>query len=425
MYKFITKFLNPKPPVQFTISFDAIPSWVKDRRQRAIDILTAETNNPAKNIRNGMAQLQHIVNSIAGAEHDPAIHPKLKSIAKNSLPLFVKAMNSSLSKELPDNVEEFYTASVESVKGCINSTRGQGRYLMIVFPEEMKAVKKGIDEIGHEINSITSSLSKYRKEKNQLDIITGIYDSVVAIHHDTITAAGRDQRIVSRIAEIRDRMGSIETELGTIASDEGMKKVGDLQSAIDESGLKRDEVIRRYTSLTMTASHVFRKAEKIAARQHLPEEIAKIRHTMEILSDHAVPDCADLTNSIIASSPIALRMIEAGEIPLKNKEERAIFSDTARFCEDIGTACRELKQREDEFLYAEQALAAHSLLSRKRSLEREKTQLEAMLLKENRSREELAVWREKNAEKIPSLIEELTRKIKDIIGETVQVQVND
>ena len=35
------------------------------------------------------------------AEHDPALHPKLKSIAKNSLPLFVKAMNASLSKELP------------------------------------------------------------------------------------------------------------------------------------------------------------------------------------------------------------------------------------------------------------------------------------------------------------------------------------
>ena len=118
-------------------------------------------------------------------------------------------------------------------------------------------------------------------------------------------------------------------------------------------------------------------------------------------------------------------MIEAGEIPLKNKEERAIFSDTARFCEDIGTACRGLKQREEEFLHAEQALAAHSLLLRKRSLEREKTQLEAMLLKENHSREELAVWREKNAEKIPSLIEELTRKIKDIVGGTVQVQVND
>ena len=46
-----------------------------------------------------------------------------------------------------------------------------------------------------------------------------------------------------------------------------------------------------------------------------------------------------------------------------------------------------------------------------------------MLLKENHSREELAMWRERNVEKIPSLIEELTGKMKDIIGEAVQVQV--
>ena len=93
MYKFITKLLNPKPATPFTISVDSIPDWVKERRQKVNDVLAAETATPVANIRNGIAQLQHTVNSIAGAEHDPALHPKLKSIAKNSLPLFVKAMN--------------------------------------------------------------------------------------------------------------------------------------------------------------------------------------------------------------------------------------------------------------------------------------------------------------------------------------------
>ena len=126
MYKFITKFFTPRQPVPFTLSFSEIPAWVRDQRQKAEDILAGETNSPVTNIRNGMAQLQHIVNNIAGAEHDPALHPKLKSIAKNSLPLFVKAMNSSLSKELPDDIENFYTVAVESVKGCINSYPGTG-----------------------------------------------------------------------------------------------------------------------------------------------------------------------------------------------------------------------------------------------------------------------------------------------------------
>ncbi len=114
-----------------------------DRDKSSRISLEHETLLPMQNIRNAMAQLQHIINGIAGAEHDPAIHPKLKSIAKNSLPLFVKAMNASLSRELPADIEEFYAAAVECVKGCLNSTRGQGRYLQVVFPEEMKAVKTG------------------------------------------------------------------------------------------------------------------------------------------------------------------------------------------------------------------------------------------------------------------------------------------
>jgi len=80
-------------------------------------------------IRNVIAQLQLIVNEIAGAEHDPEIHPKLKAIAKNSLPQFVRAMKGSLAKELPEDPEEFYTAAPECVKICLHTVSGQGRYL--------------------------------------------------------------------------------------------------------------------------------------------------------------------------------------------------------------------------------------------------------------------------------------------------------
>ena len=131
-----------------------------------------------------MANLQNIVNTIAKAEHDPEIHPKLKSIAKNSLPLFVKAMNSSLVRELPEDIENFYPAAVESLKSCLNSTRGQGRYLQIVFPEEMKAVRTGIDTIGREINGITAALTDYRKEKTLVDNILNLHTALIDINAD-------------------------------------------------------------------------------------------------------------------------------------------------------------------------------------------------------------------------------------------------
>ena len=88
-----------------------------------------------------MARFQLTVNSLKDADQNPETHPRIKSIAKNSLPLFLRAMNTSLAKEMPDDPEAFYAAAVECVKGCLNAVRGQGRYLMVAFPEEMKDIK--------------------------------------------------------------------------------------------------------------------------------------------------------------------------------------------------------------------------------------------------------------------------------------------
>jgi len=99
MYKFLKDILKKKEPEHVTLTFDAIPAWLDNHEEGLRTKLRQETDTPVRNIRNATARLQHIVNGIAEAEHDPAIHPKLKTIAKNSLPLFVKAMKASLSKD--------------------------------------------------------------------------------------------------------------------------------------------------------------------------------------------------------------------------------------------------------------------------------------------------------------------------------------
>ena len=123
--------------------------------------------------------------------------------------------------------------------------------------------------------------------------------------------------------------------------------------------------------------------------------------------------------------PIAERMIAAEEITLKNKEERAIFSDTKQFSADICASCTDLGLQEDACRIAEEKLASHPLLVRIHSLEREKTQLETMLGKENQARVELEEWHLKTQEKIPELTEELTKKIEDMVGGGVQLQIDD
>jgi hypothetical protein len=425
MGNFLERLFGKKEPVVFTISMGAVPEWLSGREKTARSTLLSETGETQQKIRDAILKLQQITNTVAQAEQDPAIHPKLKSIAKNSLPLFVKAMNASLAKELPDEVEEFYPAAVECLKSCLNSTRGQGRYLQAVFPEEMKTVKSGIDAIGREINEITASLARYRKEKTLIDAALSLHTALLDISEDIQKADEKDKRITLRITETTDRIAAIEKELQAFPADGKMAEINMLKAALLEAQNRRDAAIRTNAALSMTASHVFRKAEKIAVRQKHPSEISLLRHAMELLSDHVVPDNKDLAAALAAACPVAERMIAAGEIALKNKEERAIFSDTNQFSADMCVSCTELILQEESCRIAEEKLVSHPLLVKIHSLEREKSQLGTMLKKEDQTRVELKEWREKTQEKILKLSEELTKKIEDIIGGGVQLQIDD
>jgi len=423
MYTFIKKLLKQKEPVKCILAFDAIPVWLDEQEKISRSALETETDAPVKNIRNATSQLQHIVNGIADAEHDPAIHPKLKSIAKNSLPLFVKAMNASLSKELPDDIEEFYSVSVECVKGCLNSTSGQGRYLQVVFPEEMKAVKTGIDAIGREMNAITASLTMYRKQKALMNRIQALYDALQDIRIDSEKSLEKSQRIAARIAGIIQRIAVIEKELLMLPSDAGMSEVNEKKSALGEMEKKRTDITRTYTALSMTVSHVFRKAEKIAIKQRQPTEIATLRHATDLLSNHTIPDTKELETALTMAIPVAERMIASGEIVLKNKEERAVFSNTGRFCSEMSTICTDIRTQELACRNLQEALVSHPVLVLMNSREREKTQLESVLEKEKQAQKDLSDWNGKIKEKFPALQKELHTKIEEIIGGDVQLQI--
>ena len=425
MHNFLSKLFGRKEPEVFTIRMGAVPAWLNEREKTARSALLSETGETQKKIKDAILNLQQITNTVAQAEQNEEIHPKLKSIAKNSLPQFVRAMNASLVKELPDDVEEFYPAAVECLKNCLNSTKGQGRYLQAVFPEEMKAVKSGIDAIGREINEITASLGRYRKEKTLIDSALALHTALLDISADIRKAEEKDNRIAIRITEMTDRIAAIEKELATFPVDERAAEVNVLKTELLEAENRRDAAIRTNAALSMTASHVFRKAEKIAARQKHMSEISVLRNAMELLSDHKVPDTGDLAAALAAACPVAERMIASGEITLKNKEERAVFSDTKQFSTDICASCTDLGFQEESCRIAEEKLISHPLLVRIHSLEREKAQLGTMLGKENQTRVELKEWLVKTEEKIPNLTEELTKRIGDMIGGGVQLQIDD
>jgi hypothetical protein len=415
--------MNPKKPAPVVIAFSSIPAWVAERETNARKALEEGAKVPIQNIRNSAAQLQHIVNSISGSEHDPALHPKLRAVAKNSLPLYIKAMNAALVKPLSEDIEEFYTDAVECLKSSLKSNSGQGRYLQAVFPEELKAVKMAIDGMGKEMNILTAALATYQKQKAEIDAVSVLYQSMMDMQADLKRSIEKEQRITARINEINSRIKAIDGEEAEIAADtQGKNAVNECRLELAEREKKRNEVTRNYAARSMTASHVFKKAEKIASKQHQTGEVSILRHAIEILSHHVLPDSLALSTALAAACPVAQKMIAAGDIPLKNREEREAFSDTNVFCTTMSELCAELATCDKACTNAETTLSTHPIVVRVSSLEREKMQLNSMLKKEQQLHSELIQWTAKTNEKTPALTEELREKIEGIIGGCVQFQ---
>jgi myosin heavy subunit len=421
MLKFIRSIFGSAPQEPVALSSHAIPGWIDEREKQVHAALDADTQNPMAAIRDAAANLQRIVNTLRNAEQDPETHPKIKSIAKNSLPLFLKSMNTALAKELPGEPETFYTAAVDCVKGCLNTLRGQGRYLVVAFPDEMKATKAGVDAIGHEINRLTKTLGQYKREMARIESARQAYAAVIDTAGDLDHSVGKEERARARISEISDNLKKIDEETTRLKNDPSLEALKGDEAAYAELVKQRDDVLRLYVSGTMTASHVLRKAEKIASRKHLTKEIHILNDAMDVLSDHEVADAATLVSVITASCPVTGKMISDGDLLLKNKDERMVFSDTNQFCQELGDLCTKYHEVAALCQKTETKIASHPVTSRLNTLEREKVQLESMHSREEETLQELIEWRRKTETGIPEQKILLEKALGEVTGQPVSV----
>src|SRR5271157_3708235 len=375
MLKFLKSLISPGAGTHVTLAESEVISWLTKQEKGARATLYAEVEEPMRAIRNAASSLQLTVNNLQGADQDPETHPRIKSIAKNSLPLFLRSMNYSLAKELPDDPEEFYEAAVECVKGCLNAVRGQGRYLMVAFPEEMKDIKAGIDAIGREINVMTKAIGRFKEESSRIAAARSTSGALSDARQDRERSFAKEERIKERIAGIVQRLDAIAVETARLSTDESLLTLDAGRARCAVLVKERDDLLRHYASLTMTASHVFRKAEKIAIRRQLTKEVHVLKEAMEILSHHEVATAESVARTLDAACPVVQKMIDDSDIILKNREERGIFSDVAQFQREVCGLCTKYREISEKCRNEEETLLSHPVPAKLKSLEREKEQL--------------------------------------------------
>jgi len=323
--KLFEGIFGKKEPAGREVRIDEVQGLLSGIGTDALEVFRSGMREPMQEVLAAREELRELMEHLHSVERDKAFHPKLEKIAVNSLPLFEKAISSSLSRALPEDPEEFYDASAESLKGMVKALTGPGRYLTGVLPEEMKAVKSAINRVGRAMNSMNPLITVYRKKKESvrsLSAISNEYRSAI----DGIREIDRQVPLMEQ--EIR------RTEEAMERADGGQKEASDAEA--DSLGrLKEDrtrvesvlnEKERELRALFAVVIHVLRKGEKIAHRDNnsLAREIHEV---IRILEAKTLPSYQEISGPLSRVVGLVASMVESGEITLKNKEEKELFGN--------------------------------------------------------------------------------------------------
>ena len=422
MLKFIKNlFQKEEAKESLDLRFEEIPAWLESQQEAASRLLTDATKKERDEIRSATGELANVVQVLLAAQFNEGIHPKLRSIAEKSLPQYFKAIHAALEKPLPDEPGAFYTAAAELLKACINSARGQGKYLKTVFPEEMKNIESCVAIIGRGINAMNEPLKSFRSVTAKIEEATKLQGALADMYVDAGKLREKEERLDHRIREINERLSALEKTTAELEQKRSEKDLKDQETAIADLKKARDQIVHRYSALSMTASHVLRKAEKVAKRQHKPADERIIGNAIGILSDHAVPDCSDLVSALDAAYIPARRMIDAGEVVLKNKEERGLFASQDEFVSGIRELCSCYADESSRCDAAIGILAKNPVILRYEELTKEMTLLFESLAREKQVHTDLVQWHHDLIAKIPTVQEHLKKALEGIVGGDVQV----
>jgi hypothetical protein len=135
-----------------------------------------------------------------------------------------------------------------------------------------------------------------------------------------------------------------------------------------------------------------------------------------------VPSPKELAESLKITLPIVLPLIASGEVALKNKEERALFSEPERLVSILERSAAEYYSCTARLVAAKEDLAANPVVARLTQIETELRQIEKTIARGEAQGVELAQQQDDSAGAIPTLVDELDRTVAVLAGGRVRLQ---
>lgn len=416
-------FGGREAPGDQEIRLEDIPDLLASHETRHEADLQAAFSSSRKKILATRERLENAVRSLSESKNEGDFHPKLQKIVRNSLPQFEKALLLALSRQLPEDADEFYPACSESLKGCVKGLAGPGRYLRNVFPGEMKEIRALIDEFGKELNLLTPLVASSRARREK-------FRSLRSAHSHALELQGTLKRLSREIpaleAEIREleRAKEVKKEIMDSCTSQ---LAGDsaFQSVVREAEHSEKELMDTERELNATIStfvHVLRKAEKITQRSDAARLARDLKQVIHMATDHQVPRGEDIAREAGAVLPVVSSMIASGEIQLKNQEERDLFSNPDAIPQTLSTQIAQSEQARENAGRLKAQLDSHPLKARCKSAEHDLAAILAALKRKETEFRELCEKQKEMQEKIPLTFLQMEEELSELVGMNVHIQ---
>jgi uncharacterized coiled-coil DUF342 family protein len=421
MFKFLKglgKGGEPAPPV---IAFGELPAWIIGEEAKAREELAGLVATHRPKVSDAVSTTKEVLARINRAGMEEVSHQKLAGVTEKSLPLFLKAMGTSLSRELPDDPEGFYSATAEILKGCLSAFRGQGRYLSSRFPVEMKTLRHGVDIIGREMNAMTPQIDGARKRLRALGDLRAAHEGYMDAKNRAAQGEEEIRSLGREVAASRDALESVRREI------DGLGKGGECRAAREEiARIRKLEEERAGTgrlshATAATALHLLKKGEKVASRKRDRDATRSLREATGLLEGE-LPLPEDTVSRILSPGLRALTALAAsGDLAPKNREEKELLEEPGQLVERVTGFSRRFRELSAGIASAQEALSSRPVLAKSRELKRQAGELENRIARAAERTEEVKATAAGQRVRMQASLLDIQKKVDLLAGKPVTV----
>ncbi len=370
MFRQLKEMFHKEEVPPLILASREIPDWITGEYSKVGKNEKDHVDVSRRNILGNIEKLRELVEFLGSAEHEGVVHPKLEKVVEKSLPLYKKAIMAALNRQFPENPDDFYIAITECLKGCLKSSAGPGRYLIAVFPEEMKAIKAAIDQVGREINSLNPTIAEARSKGAGLNKIRQIYESYLHTCEEFRQAEDQYPFLIDRSLVLQGEIIVLSEEISRLGQDPRMKQIDELHAEGKQLKEEYERARGEFSASGTMIVHVLKRAEKVAQKDRNVALAKKIHTLAELLSKSEIPAISVLCQELNDVLPEITVMVMRGDISLKNKEEHQYFSNPALLPGKMQKIFSRIEGTDNQLAETRRKIEGSSFIKEKESMDR-------------------------------------------------------